>query len=79
MFDFPNQESREQSDSLKMDSGTITQDLLIIAAVSLMYFFSFVSAVFVCLTGLNLRPVGSGLVRSRLKNVYLRSADTLVG
>lgn len=35
-----------------MDSRTITQDLLIISTVSLMYFPSFVSALFVCLTGL---------------------------
>lgn len=49
VFDFPNQESRKQSDSLKTDSRTITKGLLIISAVRLMYFASFVLAVFVCL------------------------------
>lgn len=50
VFDFPNQESQKQSASLKTDSRTITKGLLIISAVRLMYFASFVFAVFVCLT-----------------------------
>lgn len=48
---FPHQESRKQSERLKTDSRTITEGLLIISAVRLMHFPSFVSAVFVRLPG----------------------------